>query len=108
MAGTSGSGDLDVGEPFHPSKKNFIPQEKDDLARPNGSKISLPFIMMLHKRLFSALRHLKNILGLTIMTQIHLNNLLVLYVHQYKLDKLNLQDIGDELTAAREHRHAIF
>ena len=37
------------------------------------------------------------------MTQIHLNNFHVLYVHQDRLDKLNLHDF-----AAREHRRAIF
>ena len=50
---------------------------------------------------------LKRTLGLTTMTQIRLNHLL-LYVHQDKLDKLILHDIGDEFIAAREHGHAIF
>ena len=34
------------------------------------------------------------------MTQIHLNNLLVLYVHQERLDKFNLHDIGNKFIAA--------
>ena len=65
----------------------------------------LPATNASSERSFSSLRCLKMYLRST-MTQIHLNNLLVLY--QDRLAKLNLYDIGDEFIAAREHRHAIF
>ncbi len=67
----------------------------------------LPATNASSERSFSALRRLKTYLRSTIY-QIRLNNLLVLYVHQDRLDKLNLKDIGNEFIAAGEQRKAIF
>ena len=59
------------------------------------------------ERSFSALKRLKTYLRST-MTQLRLNNLMVLYVHRDRLDKLDLCHIGNEFIDASEHRRSIF
>ena len=55
------------------------------------------------ERSFSALRRVKTYLRST-MTQLRLNNLMVLHIHKDKTDHLNLKEVGNEFVGNREVR----
>ena len=59
------------------------------------------------ERSFSALRRVKTYLRST-MTQVRLNNLMVLHIHRDKLDNLNLSQIGNQFIEAHDNRRSIF
>ena len=42
------------------------------------------------------------------MTQVHLNNLMVVPVHRDRINKIDLTNIGNEFIDAHEHRKSIF
>lgn len=67
----------------------------------------MPASNVTSERSFSALRRVKTYLRST-MTQVRLNNLMVVHVHKDRVDKINLSSIGNEFIDAREHRKAIF
>ena len=56
---------------------------------------------------FSTLRRIKSYLRTT-MTQLRLNNLMILNVHKEALDGMNLEEVGDEFISHSEHRCRIF
>ena len=59
------------------------------------------------ERSFSALRRVKTYLRST-MTQMRLNNLMVLHVHKSRTDALDLTSIGKEFIALKETRVRLF
>ena len=59
------------------------------------------------ERSFSALRRLKTYLRST-MSQVRLNNLMVLHIHSDRLDKLDLCQFGNEFINTRSTRKLIF
>lgn len=59
------------------------------------------------ERSFSALRRLKTHLRST-MSQLRLNNLLVLHIHKNETDAMNLADIGNEFVASKDLRLRMF
>lgn len=59
------------------------------------------------ERSFSALRRIKTYLRST-MSQVRLNNLMVLHVHWDRVDKLDLCQIANEFIDARDFRRSIF
>ena len=69
--------------------------------------LAIPATNASSERSFSALRRIKTYLRSS-MTQLRLNNLMVLYVHRERLEQLNLEDIGNEFIDVNEHRQAIF
>ena len=67
----------------------------------------MPATNAVSERSFSALRRVKTYLRAT-MTQERLNHVMVLHVHKNLTDKLNLNDIGNDLVGQSEHRLALF
>ena len=59
------------------------------------------------ERSFSALRRVKTYLRTT-MTQLRLNNLMILHIHQERTDSLNLMHVAQEFVARRETRLRMF
>ena len=59
------------------------------------------------ERSFSALRMVKTYLRTT-MTQERLNNLMLLHVHQERLDKLDLLNIAERFVRGSKHRLSLF
>ena len=59
------------------------------------------------ERSFSALRRVKTYLRST-MTQMRLNNLMILHVHKDKTDALDLTSIGKEFVALKDTRVRLF
>ena len=59
------------------------------------------------ERSFSTLRHVKSYLRTT-MTQLRLNNLMILNVHREALDAMDLEEIGNEFISIKDSRKQIF
>lgn len=59
------------------------------------------------ERTFSALRRIKTYLRST-MTQVRLNNLMMLHIHKDKTDSLDLCAIADEFATTKERRRCVF
>ena len=59
------------------------------------------------ERSFSALRRLKTWLRSS-MSQVRLNNVAICHIHQGRLDRLNLEDIGQSFISVNEMRKKIF
>ena len=67
----------------------------------------MPATNAVSERSFSALRRLKSYLR-SIMTQVRLNNLMVLHVHKSRTDNLSCKDIATDFVSGSSHRQAIF
>ena len=63
--------------------------------------------MLTSERSFSALRRVKTFLRTT-MTQLRLNNSMILFVHSNLTDKINLVELGNEFIRGSEHRQTLF
>ena len=59
-----------------------------------------------NKRSFSAMRHVKTYLR-SVMSQDHLNSLMVLHIHKDLTHDLDLKDIGNEFRAKSNYRKAV-
>ena len=59
------------------------------------------------ERSFSALRRVKTFLRTT-MTQLRLNNSMILFVHSNLTDKINLVELGNEFIRGSEDRQTLF
>lgn len=61
------------------------------------------------ERMFSTLilRRIKSYLRST-MSQVKLNNLMILHVYQEETEKLDLQDVAKEFVGKNEHRLSVF
>ena len=67
----------------------------------------MPATNAVSERSFSSLRRVKNYLRST-MTQVRLNNVMVLHVHKDFTDKLSVIEIGNEFVLGSLHRQQIF
>ena len=63
----------------------------------------VPATNAISERSASALRRVKNYLRST-MSQSHLTNLMLLHVHKYKTDDLNLKNCSNEFITENDHR----
>jgi len=63
----------------------------------------MPAINTTSERLFSALRRVKTYLRST-MTQLRLNNLMMLHVHKDRTNSLNLAEIGNDFIGRKDTR----
>lgn len=59
------------------------------------------------ERMFSTLRRIKSYLRST-MSQVRLNNLMILHVYEEETEKLDLQDVANEFVGKNEHRLSVF
>ena len=59
------------------------------------------------ERSFSALQRVKSYLRTT-MTQLRLNNLMILNVHREALDAMDLEEIENKFTSIKDSRKQIF
>ena len=67
----------------------------------------MPATNAVSERSFSAMRRIKTYLRST-MSQIRLNNCMVLHVHKDLTDDLDLAEIGNRFVAGSEHRESLF
>lgn len=69
----------------------------------------MPAINATSERMFSTLilRRIKSYLRST-MSQVRLNNLMILHVYQEETEKLDLQDVANEFVGKNEHRLSVF
>ena len=67
----------------------------------------MPATNAVSERSFSALRRLKSYLRST-MTQVRLNNLMLLHVHKSLTDNLSCKDVATDFVSGSSHREAIF
>ena len=67
----------------------------------------LPSTNAVSERSTSALRRVKTYLRTT-MSQLRLNNLMMLSIHKDRTDQINLETIINEFVSANEHRIDIF
>ena len=63
----------------------------------------IPATNAVSERSASALRRLKTYLRST-MSQVRLNNLMILHIHKQRTDKLNLKATLNEFVSCNEHR----
>lgn len=59
------------------------------------------------ERSFSALRRVKTYLRTT-MTQLRLNNLMMLHIHKDRTDSMNLDEVANDFIDRKETRVALF
>ena len=59
------------------------------------------------ERSYSALRRVKTFLRTT-MTQLRLNNSMILFVHSNLTDKINVVELGNKFIRGSEHRQILF
>ena len=67
----------------------------------------MPATNAVSERSASALRLIKTYLR-TSMSQLRINNLMVLHIHKQSLDQMNMVEVANDFVAESEHRLTLF